>query len=369
MGATREIPGLLLLAAVLAAGCERTIPAADDGPLTFGVSVTAGEIGTAGAPIPFSHDPFSLTLSVRAVDRDGEPATWFSGPLRLRLAPYGKLVDGQAATAQMTDGAADGVALQMYDLHGVSSVWVENAGTADEPGNWATGLSPGIHAADPTIRNVQEVTPSDTLPTWETSALAGDFVRIDLAGRTAVVTGVFSDGCFVTDTSEPGLSYGSIYVYNHSRPDVEVGDRVVSLSGTADEFFGFTELSFPSWRVEGAADVPAPVLVDASNVDDGNLLETYESALVEARDVVVCPTDESYAAFGQWTVLVNPASGCADATGKITVVSASTASGFDPALHEGATLAAVRGNLRYHQAADPPWMIYVRSMEDIAAAE
>jgi hypothetical protein len=351
-----------------AAGCEKTIPAADDGPLSFDVRVTSGNPGTAESPLPFSHDPFSLTLSVGAIDRDGQPATWFEGPLHLRLAPYGKLADGQASTVSMAGGVADGIAVQMYDVHATSNLWVEAVGTDDAPGNYATGLSPAIVAADPTIRQIQEVETSDTLPTWETSPLAGDFVLVEMTGRTVVVTGVFSDGCYVTDTTEGGLTYDSIFVYNHSRPMVEVGDRVVSLSGTNDEYFGFTELSFPTWKVEGTAAVPSPVLIDAANVDDSNALEMAESALVEVEDVVVCPVDDNYATYGQWAVLVDPASSCTAATGKINVVSASTASEFNPALYEGATLTSVRGNLRYHSAADPTWMIYVRSVEDIAAA-
>ena len=362
----RALPFLCIVA--FAAGCEKTIPAADDGPLSFEVSLTSGNGGTAASPIPFSHDAFTLTYDVSAVDRDGEPATWFSGPLHLKLAPYGKLASGQVDTVQMVGGVASGVAVQMYDVHDVTDIWFEAIGTDEAPGNYATGLSPEIVAANPTIRNVQEVTPSDTLPTWETSALDGDFVQIDLAGRTAVVTGVFSDGCYVTDTTEPGLSYSSVFVFNYSRPNVEVGDKVVMLSGTDSEFYGFTELSFPTWKVDGTAAIPTPVIIDGTNVDDSNTLEMYESALVEVDDVTVCPIDDNYTTYGQWAVTLGPASGCTAATGKINVVSASTASEFNPADYEGATLATVRGNLRYHSAADPAWMIYVRSMEDIAAA-
>jgi len=349
------------------AGCEKKIESGDTGPLSFEVTASGGDFGSAASPIAFSHDPFSVSFDVQAIDRNGQMATWFSGPLKIRVAPFGSLADGQADTVQMVDGVVTGVSVALVDVHDVSNIWFESQGTDEERGNYATGLSPEITVADPTIRQVQEIETSSTLPTWETSALSGDFVKIDLDGRTAVVTGVFSDGCYVTDITEPGYAYSSIFIYNHSRPDVAVGDRVVTLAGTDDEFFGFTELSFPSWSADGTAEVPAPIVIDAALVDDSNTLEQYESALVEVDDALVCPVDENYTAYGQWVVLVDSAATCDGDTGKINIVSATGAPDFNPADHVGETLSIVRGNLRYHTAADPSWMIYVRSAEDIGA--
>jgi len=366
MGTQRHF--ILILAVVAAAACQREIAVDDPGPLSFDVRIVDGGTGTEGEPLPFSHTPFTLTLDVDAIDRDGTAATWFAGQLHLRVEPRGKLAEEQPEWFEMAGGAARGVPVSLYDVHNVTNIWVESVGTDEAPGNYATGLSQEIWAANPTIRNVQEVTPDPSLHTWETSALKGDFVLIDLTGRTAVVTGVTNDGCYVTDTTEPGIAYSSIYVYNFSRPEVEVGDLVVSLAGTVDEFFGFTELSFPSWKAEGTAVVPAPTVIDAVNVDDGDALEQYESALVEVQDVLVCPLGDGFYTYGQWTVLVDPAGTCGGTTGMINVVSAFAVADFDPEEHVGETLPFVRGNLRYHSSAAPPWMIYVRSEEDIAAA-
>jgi len=365
MGA-RRIAWMILCAA--AAACQQEIPVEDTGPLSFDVRIVDGGIGSEEEPLPFSHTPFTMIVDVDAIDRDGAPAAWFDGRLRVRVAPRGKLGEDQPEYLEMTGGTAHGVPVSLYDAHNVTNIWFENVGTDDAPGNYATGLSEDIWAVNPTIRNVQEVTPDPPLYTWETSALKGDFVLIDLEGRTAVVTGVTNDGCYVTDTSEPGLAYSSIYVYNFSRPEVEIGDRIMSLSGTDDEFFGFTELSFPSWKVDGTAEVPDPVVIDAANVDDGDALEEYESALVEVTDVLVCPLGEGFYTYGQWAVLVDPGAACGGTTGKINVVSAFTVQSFDPEEHVGETLPFVRGNLRYHSSADPSWMIYARSEEDIAVA-
>jgi hypothetical protein len=56
-------------------------------------------------------------------------------------------------------------------------------------------------------------------------------------------------------------------------------------------------------------------------------------------------------------------------TGMINVVSSFTDASFVPEDHVGETLSLVRGNLRFHSSADPSWMIYVRSEEDIAGAK
>ncbi|XXF75823.1 hypothetical protein P2318_22545 [Myxococcaceae bacterium GXIMD 01537] len=87
---------------------------------------------------------------------------------------------------------------------------------------------------------------------------------------TLVVTGIDPSGFFVADltackareqwgsstkgTAEPeGLlpgSYASLYVYNYSYPeDLYAGDLLWTLSGSATDFTGTTQLSFPAWTV------------------------------------------------------------------------------------------------------------------------
>ena len=111
-----------------------------------------------------------------------------------------------------------------------------------------------------------------------------------------------------------------------------------------------------------------PLFIAPVRVASSDALEMYESALVEAQDALVCPLGDGFYTYGQWAVLVDPAATCGGTTGMINVVSAFTAAGFDPEEHVGETLPFVRGNLRFHSSADPSWMIYVRSQEDIAAA-
>jgi hypothetical protein len=300
-----------------------------------------------------------MVIDVRAVDEGGATAAWFDGRVHLDIRPRGAISIGFSPWFDVVGGVAAGVPVRIERVHSTASIWVEDTGE-DGYGSYATGLSPELVFRNPTIRNCQEI------DIHLTSALRGDFVDIDLDGRTAVVTGTARDGFYLTDASEPDFRYSSIYVYTFSRPDVEIGTRVTRLRGTVDEFYGFTELSFPSWKAAGAAAIPEPVLVDATNVGLDAALEPYESALVEVRDVTVCPPGESLFAYGQWTVLVDPAGNCQTGAGAINVVSAYTVPGVDPTALTGRTIPLITGNLRYHMAAVPGWIIYPRGPEDIS---
>jgi hypothetical protein len=64
-----------------------------------------------------------------------------------------------------------------------------------------------------------------------------------------VVTGVFNEGFFVTDTAHEGNDYNHLYAYNYSYPeDLEIGDRLDRLAGLSADFSGATQISFPTWR-------------------------------------------------------------------------------------------------------------------------
>ena len=351
-----------MLTALSIAGCQKKISTDDPGPLTFQVDLVAGEIGSAKDPIPFTHESFTLVFDVSAIDDKGEIATWFNDQVRVRVNPRGNTVEGQQAWFQVNNGVATNVEVALKDVHGTATVWFEHAASDEQVGHYATGLSPVITAVNPTIRNIQEV----EVGKHQTSALRLDFVEVDLVGRTGIVTGVTNDGFYMTDLSEAGYEYSSMYVYNHSRPEVEMGDRLVQLNGTVDEFYGFTELGFPSWKLEGTAPMPDPIMLADDMVDLDDEMEKYESALVEIQNVTVCPMGEAFATYGQWVVSLAPGgSGCSSGHGLVNIVSAYTIIDLDPADIVGEVLPRITGNLRYHGSAAPNWIIYTRGPQDI----
>lgn len=352
---------MAILFGLSAASCEKKLTYDKPGPFTFVVEITDGDVGSEEDPVPFSHDPVEYTLRATAMDKDGNVDTSFNGTVHLRIQPRGEFPPTQEDEFQAVDGIAEGMVVGIRDLHSTATIWVEDLGTDEAPGSYATGLSPVLTARNPTLRNIQEVDEN----AYATSALRGEFVEVDLEGRVGVVTGVQNDGFYMTDVSEDGFMYSSMYVYSHNHPDVLPGDQIVQLNGTVDEFYGFTELSYPSWRVSGTTDVPEPVQITSALVDDNDAMERYESGFVEVTGVTVCPAGDDFNTYGQWAVVIDPSASCSGDTGKINVVSTYTIPDFYPPDHAGEVLPSVKGNLRYHAGADPSWIIYTRFDGDI----
>jgi hypothetical protein len=328
-------------------------------PLSFRVEVRE-DVGKPSAPLPYSETPMTFTIDVAAVDFQGEPADWFEGEVFLDVAPRGRLAKGQPSTVTLTKGKASGVTVAVERVHGDSNLWVEDRGSDEQPGSYATGLSPTVHVAHPTLRQIQE---TDAVGT---SALRDDFVHVEARGRRLVVTGIAVDGFYLTDLDEPTQAFNAIFAHTHSRPRaVQQGDLIVDIIGTVVEFYGFTELGFPTYKVGGHLDeVPAFHLTTQELADDLRM-EELESRLVEVRDVTVCPLGDDYHTFGQWVVLLDPQGSCASGSSGITIVSALSATNFTPEPLQGKVLKRIVGDLRYHAAATPSWIMYTRSDDDV----
>src|SRR5262245_27282681 len=98
-------PALAL--ALLAAGCVQEIDKSTGkvAPLSFKVDIE-GEIGSEKNPLTYTSTGQQFVLDIRAVDDQGEPATWFSGQVYLDLAPRGRLAPNQSNTVTLKDGEA-----------------------------------------------------------------------------------------------------------------------------------------------------------------------------------------------------------------------------------------------------------------------
>src|SRR6185295_6650526 len=109
------------------------------------------------------------------------------------------------------------------------------------------------------------------------------------APEHVVVTRVASDGFYVTDIlgSEMLNGYNSVFAFNFSTPPgMRVCDRVTLLSGTANDFFGFTELSFPSYQLTfpiagtDSCEVPDPTVIEPATISDPVAMQKLQSSLV-----------------------------------------------------------------------------------------
>ena len=337
------------------ASCEQLIERPEGmGPLSIEVTPQSGAFGSASEVVAF-EGPHTFRFDLRAVDHEGMLDSSFSGDLHLRVRPNGELMGDEYVA--MVDGVAEGVEVSVAGVHGEVQIWFEDV-AQDKSGSYATGLSPSIFVAQPTIRNMQE------FDDVEANALEGDFVQLRAEDRDLVVTATSNDGFYVTDLDDS--AWNSLFVFTHSAPHgVYPGSRITKLDGTAEEFFGLTELGFPSYKVDGELDIPDALVLAAADLGDDLLLESYEGGLVEIQNATVCPVGSDFVQYGQWTAVVGPSGDCGSGNGAITVLSAFTVSNFNPAAEVGQTLNFVRGNLRYHVAADPPWILTPRWDDDL----
>lgn len=117
------------------------------------------------------------------------------------------------------------------------------------------------------------------------SPLTGDFVEVDepytAPDQGMIVTGITNSGFYVTDLSAQKMSpdsgnpaapgfdalpghFGHIFVYTYSAPaDLYVGDHLIELTGSVQEFSGDTQLDFPGWvkvdQLPTSQYIPEPV--------------------------------------------------------------------------------------------------------------
>jgi len=64
-------------------------------------------------------------------------------------------------------------------------------------------------------------------------------------------------------------------------------------------------------------------------------------------------------------VLLSPAGNCNTGEGGINIVSALSATNFTPEKLVGKVLKRITGDLRFHVAAQPNWLLYTRGDSDI----
>ena len=312
-----------------------------------------------------------IQVTAQALDEKGNDFP-FNGSAYVYVTP-GNIMQNQYDVAQTPDqdpvltfvkGTATA---NIYALHvyGDTAVWVEYRALEDAgPGGYATGVSnPDLLYGYPLLAELQ-VTADNTLDPLEnnyvildetkgrcttpdggevTPPVPADTVNgiceppNQLYYMDLIVTAVQSDGFYAMDLNSyhmdpdagymvPNLgfdpntgnydlpgSWAYIFVYNYDAPELFLGNRLTTLSGTIGEFVADTQLDYPAWTVNSnpqfanpqPQDVPPPVPIDPNWCSDGtpysiysdiylcapgtnNLqLESLESGLVIARNVTM----------------------------------------------------------------------------------
>jgi hypothetical protein len=343
--------------AATAPGCSSQSGNVSLGPSTFAVTVTqvnGGPLPTVDAPLPSSHGLGVDTWSfeIEAHTPTGELATDFNGFVRPSVVPGAVVaVTGPGSLRNnilLQGGKASGT-VQVTAQYGPTNLWIEDLGyvpavghtaacanglddnhnglidfpadpgcyynddDTEDGGTYAAGVSAAVQYALPQISDVR----GGSRTPYQNEA-------VEIATNSPanlVVTRISSGGFYVTDLNptEVAGGYNSLYAFNFSAPaNMRICDRITYLSGTANDFFGFTQLSFPSFQntyiVEGVdggvidvdggvpgCQVPEPHVLAGNDFggDKGSNLFKYESGLVRLQGFTIAKNFGQKLAFSQ----------------------------------------------------------------------
>ncbi len=97
--------------------------------------------------------------------------------------------------------------------------------------------------------------------------------------------------------SQPeGGAWKGIYVFDWS-VDVQLGD-LVEVTGTVDEYYGYTELTYCDVTVLSSGNpVPNPIIVTTGQMSGGMTAESYEGCLVKVMNVTCTVAPDQYNQF------------------------------------------------------------------------
>ncbi|MCR8670929.1 ExeM/NucH family extracellular endonuclease [Agrococcus sp. HG114] len=318
---------LLLVQGTIAAGAD--IDADDDGAIDAGV-------------------PFTLVDAV-AVHDGGAGDVAYGGTV------LGVAYDGQSFAPGGASRIPDGTDT------GATGDWVRNdfdlAGIEGRTGSIAAGEAYNTPGAANAAFEVEEP-PTGT--TCESAAVAigavqGSGAATPLAGQTVTVRGTVVgdwqaggfDGFHLQDAGDgDAATSDGIFVYAPGAAEVAEGD-LVTVTGTAGEYQGQTQLSNASVLDCGDGALPAPIALELPIADE----ERFEGMLVQLPQALSILEYFNYGRYGevvvgterqmQPTAVAAPGSPeaaairAANAENRITIDDARSVQNADPAIHPG----------------------------------
>jgi hypothetical protein len=441
---------------------------AELGPSTFNVQINA--VNGAAPPSAASPIPAQVGLgqnqwdfTIQAVLPTGETTTEFNGFVRLSVQPGAvDSIDAPGESGRnvlLSGGTASGT-VTVEAVYGPARLWVEDLGYAPTPtgkiaecsdgidnnhnglidfpadpgcafpddnsedgGSYSAGVSPPVQYDLPLISDVRGG------PEGAATPYHNDGVQIKAAApEKLVVTRVASNGFFVTDVNATQMANGnnSVFAYYFSTPPgMRVCDVLTQFSGTANDFYGFTEVNFPTWELnpynKGQGKnptclVPEPALACPSPMGttcsvQGSNIQHYESTLVRAQGFTIAKNfgpmlvDSKLMTFhpgqsncdfngdgiieytdpleaqcadscdldpncSEWTSYTQRneykiSSNTTSSNAIMYLIDTSTIAGFDPLANAGSVLSSITGTLTKFSGGSLNWTIEARCPDDL----
>ena len=242
----------------------------------------------------------------QALTADGQVDTTFNGFVRISAHPGAiSSITGNGAegrNVQLTNGVATGITVNVLGAYGDTHLWAEDIGyvPADPAGNppecadgidnnnnglidfpadpgcafanddtedggsYTTGVSETLFFNLPRVADVRGVSQGGTATSFPSEQVQVDpgpampsvpctdqkNPKADHKSPCVVVTRIAADGFYVTDITET-RGFSSVYAYNFSAPpNMAICDRITSFGGTSSDFYGFTEVNYPTWTLD-----------------------------------------------------------------------------------------------------------------------
>lgn len=304
-------------------------------------------------PLPLERAT-SFKVRIRALIADGTPDTSFSRYVRLSVKPgnvqsvSGPLTEGR--NAYLTNGVSELVTVNIQGSFGKTRIIAEDLGyvpvdpqkalcadgvdndgdgvidnaddgcafpndDTEESASFVGGASPPIYFALPRVADVRgrSFDAQGNAIGGGATAFPKQQIEIDTGYRespnpdgttktgfafSTVVTRISSDGFNVTDLGET-TGFGSIFAFNfNSPPGMRVCDRLKTYRGTASDFFGSSQISFPTWTVEEwnpqerPCLVPEPTVLRAADLMVNGAFADQQSLLRQLAGLVRVETTE-----------------------------------------------------------------------------
>lgn len=354
--------GFLIASYMASLHCSRRVTRPKPSVQSFTMSVIQAPpegLGSRERPLPYvskddaSQSPLVLKIRLQAIGWDGKPDNSFNGKLFLEARPAGSVVvqnpdkDNLPSEITVQQGVSE-VSVALNGAVGATRLWVEDCGVRTEakrkdcnkddlragkldcmptftPGTLATGVSPPIYFALPTLQDVQRTQNNTTSPfvpvKGDRCASLADPRYLDDAKRTSqdefdrpallipkigspiqiesgtlIVNSIVSSGFYLTDLQAYTKGFHSLYVFNFGYPDnLEVGDILTKIQGSPTEFNGATQIQNPNWVKKPGGPfkemIPNPIYISSDlyrqgisrlgrNVNSLLELEKLEGALV-----------------------------------------------------------------------------------------
>ena len=296
---------------------------------------------------------------------------------------YGE--NGDVARITITDGYAENIGVKMrncldYDRVVVQEVKKHEGDETYEP-TGKIGVSPVFYTTVATISAIQ-----GTVKGAKGNPSAFNNRNLTLKDRQMVVIAVIEGGFYL---HEVGVAdYSSIYMYTDSTPYVDdnvdeamslpVGALIESANGSVFEFFGFTEMSFPTFHpVYEEKNGKRTVKVDTSLIpepkdigdilNDSDEMEKHEASLVTVKNVSVAWFNQNDNSFIEYSQFPLETSSGASIMAQ-TLYTAPLFNAVTEKPEEGNTTHHYNftGILKQHTSARPStWILVPRDMNDI----